>query len=53
MCSMMRLNVGDLAASTTDPKIKFNELKGKKTEMTDEYFSSASDTSLTDNVVIK
>jgi hypothetical protein len=50
---MIRLNVGDLAASTTEPKIKFNELRGKKTEMTAEYFSSASETSLTDKVVIK
>jgi hypothetical protein len=50
---MIRLNIGDLATSTIDPNIKLRELKGKKTEMTAEYFSSASDTSLTDNVVNK
>jgi hypothetical protein len=53
MCSITKLKVGDLAASTIDPKIKFSELIGKKTDTTDEYLSSASDISLTDRVVSK
>jgi len=46
MWSIIKLKVGDLAASTIDPKIKFSVLIGKKTDITDEYLSSASDISL-------
>ena len=47
------MNEGDFAASTIDPKTKFKILIGKKAEITEEYFSSASDTSLTDSVASK
>jgi hypothetical protein len=47
------LNEGLFAASTIDPKIRFRALIGKKTEITAEYLSSASEISLIDRVVSK
>ena len=53
MWSISKLKVGDFAANTIEPNIKLSALIGKNTEMTEEYFSSASETSRTDKVVSK
>lgn len=52
-CSIIKLKVGDFEASTIEPKSRFKILKGKNTETTAEYFSSASDTSRTESVLNK
>jgi hypothetical protein len=49
-CSKHKFKNGDFAPSTIDPNTKFNDESGKGTETTAEYFSSASETSLTESV---
>lgn len=50
-CKTNKLNAGDLATSTIDPKTRLSALIGKKTDTTAEYLSSASEISRTDSVV--